>query len=158
MKAFISAASGRRAATNCMSAKVFVDTNVLIYSYDLDAGGKHDAAAALVRDIWERRCGVISTQVLQEFYVNVTRKIPAPLSRARARGILQSYLSWQVELNGPEIILFASEIEERHHVTFWDAMIVASAVRAGAERILTEDLNHGQVIEGVQIQNPFLNS
>ena len=141
-----------------MSAKVFVDTNVLIYSHDLDAGVKHDVAAALVRDIWERRHGVISTQVLQEFYVNVTRKIPAPLSHASARGILQSYFTWQVELNSPETILFASEIEEHHQLAFWDAMIVAAAVRGGAEWILTEDLNHGQVIEGVQIKNPFLNS
>lgn len=141
-----------------MSAKVFVDTNVLIYSHDLDAGAKHDAAAALVRDIWERRHGVISTQVLQEFYVNVTRKISMPLSHARARGILQCYFSWQVELNSSETILFASEIEERHQLAFWDAMTVAAAVRGGAELILTEDLNHGQVIEGVQIQNPFLNS
>lgn len=141
-----------------MSVKVFVDTNVLIYSYDLDAGAKHKAAATLIRDIWERRCGVVSTQVLQEFYLNVTRKIPLPLSHARARGVLQSYFSWQVELNGPETILFASEIEERHRLSFWDAMIVASAVRAGADRILTEDLNHGQVIEGVQIQNPFLHA
>ncbi|MHB8742014.1 MAG: PIN domain-containing protein [Sulfuricaulis sp.] len=90
--------------------------------------------------------------------VNVTRKIPTPLSYARARGILQSYLSWHVELNGPETVLFASDIEERHRIAFWDAMIIASAARAGAERVLTEDLNHGQVIEGVQIQNPFLNS
>lgn len=141
-----------------MNGKVFVDTNILIYSYDLDAGAKRNVATMVVRDIWERQCGVISTQVLQEFYVNITRKIPTPLSYARARGILQSYFSWHVELNGPETVLFASEIEERHRIAFWDAMIIASAARAGAERVLTEDLNHGQVIEGVQIQNPFLNS
>ena len=141
-----------------MSAKVFVDTNILIYSHDVDAGVKHDIAAALVRNIWEEQHGVISTQVLQEFYVNVTRKIPVPLSRASARGILQSYFAWQVELNSPETILLASEIEERHQLGFWDAMIVAAAVRGGAERMLTEDLNHGQTVEGVQIENPFLNS
>ena len=151
-------ASEPQTATTCMSAKVFVDTNILIYSHDVDAGVKHDIAAALVRNIWEEQHGVISTQVLQEFYVNVTRKIPVPLSRASARGILQSYFAWQVELNSPETILLASEIEERHQLGFWDAMIVAAAVRGGAERMLTEDLNHGQTVEGVQIENPFLNS
>lgn len=68
-----------------MSDKIFVDTNVLIYAYDLDAGAKDRAAAALIRDIGERRCGVISTQVLQQFYVNVTRKIPNPLPHVRER-------------------------------------------------------------------------
>lgn len=65
-----------------------------------------------------------------------------------ARGILQSDFSWQLEPNGPETILYASEIEERHRIGFWDAMIVAAAVRGGAERVLTEDLSHGQLIEG----------
>ena len=77
-----------------MSAKVFVDTNVLIYSHDLDAGAKHNTAATLVRDIWERRHGVIRTQFLQEFYVNGYPQDPgAAFSRVRP-GILRSYLSW----------------------------------------------------------------
>lgn len=141
-----------------MSAKVFLDTNILIYAHDRDAGAKRDTAVALLRDLWERRCGVVSTQVLQEFYVNVTRKIATPLSRSQTRGLLRNYLSWQIETNVPETILAASEIEERHRLSFWDAMIVASAVRSGAERLLTEDLNHDQVIEGVRVQNPFLDS
>lgn len=138
-----------------MSDKAFVDTNVLIYAYDLDAGRKHDMGAALLRDLWHRQCGVISTQVMQEFYVNITRKIPKPLARARARGILQNYLAWHVHLNGPQTVFLASELEERHGLGFWDAMIVAAAVHTGAERVLTEDLNHGQMIEGVRIENPF---
>lgn len=158
MRVFTSVVNARHDVTSYMSVKVFVDTNVLIYAYYLDAGAKHNAAAARVRDIWERRYGVTSTQVLQEFYVNVTGKIPTPLSQARARGVPQSYFSWQIEWNGPDTILLASEIEERHRIAFWDAMIVAAAIRGGAERILTEDLNHGQVIEGVQIHNPFLDS
>lgn len=141
-----------------MSGKVFVDTNVLIYAYDLDAGRKHDVASALVRDLWQQQRGVVSTQVLQEFYVNVTRKIPTPLPRPQARGLLQSYLAWQVQLIDPQTVLFASELEERHTLAFWDAMIVAAAVHAGAERIATEDLNHGQKLEGVRIENPFLHA
>jgi predicted nucleic acid-binding protein len=139
-----------------MTDRVFVDTNVLIYAHDLDAGLKHDRAAAIVADLWERENGIISTQVLQEFYVNVTRKIAKPLTPAAARGIIRNYLAWRVEANEPSAVLRASEIAERNQLSFWDALIVASAARSGADRILSEDLNHGQVLEGVRIENPFL--
>ncbi len=138
-----------------MSGKVFVDTNILIYAYDLDAGEKNVISAAILRDLWENGMGVISTQVLQEFYVNVTRKIETHLTKSQARGIIESYLVWPVEVNDARTVLAASEIEERNRLSFWDAMIVASACRANAEKILTEDLNPGQEIEGILIENPF---
>ena len=139
-----------------MSGKVFVDTNILIYAHDLDAGQRNTLSADILRDLWENRTGIISTQVLQEFYVNVTRKIDNPLPKSKARGIIESYLAWPVELNDAKTVLAASEIEERHMLSFWDALIVASARNAEAEKILTEDLNHGQRIEGILIENPFL--
>ncbi len=138
-----------------MSGKIFIDTNILIYAHDFDAGAKHEKATLIVRQAWETELGMVSTQVLQEFYVNVTRKIPAPISPARARGILNNYLAWQVGINEPRTILYASEIEERHQLSFWDSMTIATATQGGAEQILTEDLNHGQVIEGIRIENPF---
>jgi len=141
---------------NCMIERVFVDTNVLIYAHDLDAGSKHDRAAAILSDLWENENGIVSVQVLQEFYVNVTRKISAPLTPALARGVIRNYLAWQIAPNDPSTVLSASEIAERNHISFWDALIVASASNAGADRILSEDLNHGQMIEGVVIENPFL--
>jgi len=138
-----------------MKGKIFVDTNILIYAHDLDAIPRHDIAASVVEELWESENGVISTQVLQEFYVIVTKKINKPLSQARARGIIENYLSWHIEVNEPDTVLLASEIEERHLLSFWDALIVAAACRAKADKILTEDLTHGQKIEGILIENPF---
>ena len=138
-----------------MNDKAFVDTNILIYAHDLDAGQKNTVSAAAIRDLWENRTGIISIQVLQEFYVNVTRKISNPLPKSKAREIIESYLVWHVELNEVITVLAASEIEERHNLSFWDALIVAAACNAKAGKILTEDLNHGQRIEGILIENPF---
>jgi len=138
-----------------MKGRVFVDTNILIYAHDLDAGAKHEKAAASLENLWEEETGVLSTQVLQEFYVTVTRKIASPLSPLQARSIIENYLVWPVMLNAPETILLASSIEERYRLSFWDSLIVAAARDAGAEKILTEDLTHGQVLDGVLIQNPF---
>ncbi len=140
-----------------MKGKAFIDTNILIYAHDLDAGYKNEISAEVVRNLWENRTGIISTQVLQEFYVNVTRKISSPLSKSKARGIIESYLVWHIELNGVKTILFASEIEERHQLSFWDSLIIAAAYNAKADKIFTEDLNHGQIIEGILIENPFKN-
>ena len=139
-----------------MTDRVFVDTNVLIYAHDLDAGLKRDRAVSIVSDLWEKENGILSVQVLQEFYVNVTRKVSRPLTPASARGVIQNYLAWHIETNEPSTVLLASEIGERNLLSFWDALIVASASKAGADRILSEDLNHGQVIEGILIENPFL--
>jgi predicted nucleic acid-binding protein len=140
---------------NFMTDKLFVDTNVLIYAHDLDAGAKHKQAAELIRSLWENGSGVLSTQVLQEFYVNVTQKIPKPVPLAAARGIIDAYRAWQVEVNTVTTVLLASEYQERNRLSFWDSMIVAAAVQGGAAILLTEDLNAGQLIEGVEVRNPF---
>ncbi|MBW1981735.1 MAG: PIN domain-containing protein [Deltaproteobacteria bacterium] len=138
-----------------MKDKTFVDTNILVYAHDIDAGSKREAAVKIVSDLWESRLGVISTQVLQEFYVAITRKIPVPLDRATVRMIMRNYLSWEVAVNDAHIIFHACEIEEAHRISFWDALIISAAFSRNAATILTEDLNHGQIIEGIQIQNPF---
>ncbi|ADE14979.1 PilT domain-containing protein [Nitrosococcus halophilus Nc 4] len=139
-----------------MSDRFFIDTNVLIYAYDLDAGAKHLKAASIVKTCWEQRNGLISTQVLQEFYVNVTRKIPMPVPLAKARGVLNTYEAWPIIVNELSDVLFASELQERYQLSFWDALIVAAAHKGRATVLLTEDLNSGQIIAGVAIQNPFL--
>ncbi len=141
-----------------MNGKTFVDTNILIYAHDIDAGYKYDVANAIVIKLWDEGTAVISTQVLQEFYVTATRKIHSPLSCTEARGIIENYLAWDIEkIDGPSI-LKASEIEERHQLSFWDALIIVAGLNANVERIITEDLSHGQRIEGILIENPFLSS
>ncbi len=133
----------------------FVDTNVLLYAYDRDAGDKRSRAAATLRELWQDRRGVISTQVLQEFYVNARRKLATPLSRAEAERVLRRYEAWPVAVVEPADVFEAIRIEVRHQLAFWDALIVGAAARLGATVLLSEDLNAGQVIEGVRVLNPF---
>jgi predicted nucleic acid-binding protein len=137
-----------------MNAKTFVDTNVLIYAHDADAKLKHDKAKSVLRELWGQRTGVLSMQVLQEFYVNVTRKIASPLPKDAARLVVNSYAIWCTETTPAEISA-AFRIEDESRIGFWDALIVATAAKCGAARILSEDLNAQQTIAGVRIENPF---
>jgi predicted nucleic acid-binding protein len=139
-----------------MSDRLFLDTNILVYAYDLDAGDKRQISADLIRRMWQAGNGALSTQVLQEFYVNVTAKIPSPLSPSEARAVVSQYFVWHVELNTPASVVHASEIQERNRLSFWDALIVAAASRAGSAIVYSEDFNHGQILEGVRVLNPFL--
>ncbi len=142
------------AAMSCMSAKTFVDTNILIYAHDVDARVKHEIAKDILRALWSQRDGAVSTQVLQEFYVNVTRKIASPLPKSSARAVVDSYSVWCVNTTQAEIST-AFRIEDEARIGFWDALIIAAARKSGADRILSEDLNAGQTISGVRIENPF---
>jgi predicted nucleic acid-binding protein len=137
-----------------MSDKTFIDTNVLIYAHDIDANAKHQIAMAVLQRLWSEKSGVLSTQVLQEFYVNVTQKIPTPLSRDLARLVVSNYAIWCMETT-PTDISAAFRIEDESRIGFWDALIVSSAAKSGATRILSEDLNAGQRIAGILVENPF---
>ena len=139
-----------------MRDKTFIDTNVLIYAHDVDAQDKHMAAKRVLLELWEERSGVLSMQVLQEFYINVTRKIARPISKESARQVVSNYSIWCVDTTPAEIST-AFRIEDESRIGFWDALIVASALKSGANRILTEDLNAGQKIAGIRIENPFAN-
>jgi predicted nucleic acid-binding protein len=136
--------------------KTFIDTNVRIYAHDIDAGQKHEIAKAVLRELWAERAGLLSTQVLQEFYVNATRKIKTPLAKPEARSIVDTYAAWCVNGITPRDVSAAFQIEDRARIGFWDALILAVAVRSGARRVLSEDLNSGQAIAGLTIHNPFV--
>ena len=137
------------------AAKVFVDTNVIVYAYDSTAGRKRETAAALLGDLWDSGLGTLSTQVLEEFFMVVTRKIPNPLPAGTARGIVVDLLAWDVVTITGDTIMEAIDLHLKRKLSFWDSLILCSAAKAGAGLLLTEDFSDGQVIEGLKIHNPF---
>jgi len=137
-----------------MSGKTFVDTSILLYAYDLDEGSKHRIARDLLSDLMMSRRGSLSPQVLQEFYVNATRKPKKPLTKLEARRIVEIFSVWCVDVTSVEVAT-AFRIEDEAKINFWDALICASALKSGADRILSEDMNSGQKIAGLLIENPF---
>lgn len=133
----------------------FVDTNVLVYAHDTSEARKQPIARALLDALWNSRTGLLSTQILQEFYVVATRKFEPPMSRRAAREMVALYGTWPVVHVDVALILNASQLEERHRLSFWDALIVEAARVGGAARLATEDLQHGRRIGGVRIEDPF---
>jgi predicted nucleic acid-binding protein len=133
----------------------FVDTNVLAYAHDRSEPAKQPVARALVEGLWRDRAGVLSTQVLQELYVVATRRFDPPMPRAAARELVVLYATWPVVQVDIPLVLAASELEERHTLSFWDALVIEAARRAGATRLLTEDLQAGRRIGGLTVETPF---
>jgi predicted nucleic acid-binding protein len=138
-----------------MSDVVFVDSNILICAHDADAGPKRDRAVESLRLLWESGAGRLSVQVLQEFYVNVTRKLATPVARSTAREVVSSYGAWVHEPTTPDTVTRAIDIAEMAQIMFWDALIVASAEQVQATHVYSEDLNAGRIIAGVKIVNPL---
>ena len=136
--------------------KTFVDTNVLVYAHDTDAGERHATAKALLAQLWDRRSGSLSTQVLQEFYVNVTRKLKTPVASSTAREVVSTYGAWIREPTTAKTVTRAIDIAGMAQIQFWDALIVACAEDAQATQLYSEDLNSGQSIAGVKIVNPLV--
>ena len=136
--------------------KIFLDSNIIIYAYDKTAGNKCDIANQILVDLWNIGNGIISTQVLSEFFVNVTRKIRTPLNAIQAKEIVKDLLKWQVVVNYGNSILNVIDLQIKYKYSFWDSMILQSAISSDAKILLSEDFSHGQTIEGVKIENPFL--
>ena len=134
---------------------VFVDTNVLVYARDESDPAKHATAGEWMEYLWTSGEGRLSTQVLHEYYVTVTRKLSPGLDKEEARSEVLDLTTWEPVLPDDQMIGSAWSIEDASGISFWDALIVAAAAAAGCERLLTEDLQHGAVIHGVQIADPF---
>jgi len=136
-----------------VAERVFIDTNVVIYACDRAAGEKRARARDALAPLMRERRAVISTQVLQEFFAAATRKLRIPAERARTH--VEKWSKIDVVVIRPEIILGAIDLHRLHSLSFWDALVVRAASVAGCGRLLSEDLNHGQAIDGVTIENPF---
>jgi predicted nucleic acid-binding protein len=139
-----------------MSAPVFVDTNVLIYAVDAGDPEKQRVAAQWRADLWRSRRGRISYQVLQEFYVQAVRKDAK--SAAAARAEVRDLFAWQPAQVDDVLIETAWGLQQRFKLSFWDALIVAAALRLECRFLLTEDLSHGQRLDGLRVVNPFRTS
>jgi predicted nucleic acid-binding protein len=137
---------------------VFVDTNLLVYARDTSDPMKHARAAEWMRHLWETGDGRLSIQVLQEYYVTVTRKLRPGLSKDAARADVQDLSAWRPAAIDVESLEVAWSIDDRFGLSFWDSLIVAAAHVAGCEVILTEDLQHGMDLDGVRVVDPFRTS
>ena len=137
--------------------KQFFDTNVLLYQFDDSAPAKKLRALERVTAALKERCFVISTQVMMEFYANATAKFKRAIAVERAQRLL---LSWSennlVVTLTPQMVVDAASLRERFNLSWWDANIVVAAQRAGADILLTEDMQHGQMFDALRVENPFL--
>jgi predicted nucleic acid-binding protein len=134
----------------------FFDTNVLLYLFDNSAPEKKTRAQEVFSGEVGAGRAVLSTQVLQEFYVDVTRKLAEPLPSAVAEAQVKDFTRLPLVRVDEAMILAAIERGRSMSFSFWDALILEAALRGGADRLLTEDLQHGQEIEGLRVENPFL--
>lgn len=139
-----------------MSDKYFVDTNILLYAHDRSASVKHERARKLIEHLWATGEGVVSTQVLQELCVNLRKKVSRPLPSEEIRRLVEDYLAWEVVTNDATSVVEALEIEKRFKISYWDALVIHAAWRAGAAVLYSEDLAQAQRYDSLQGVNPLL--
>lgn len=143
------------AVTNCTPARRFVDTNILLYSLDLEPA--RPTKAAIATQILTCTDIVLSVQVLQEFYVQATHaRRPDALPHDIAARLIQKWLRFQIQENTVAILQSALTLKDRYQTSYWDAAILAAAKAARCQQLLSEDLNHGQDYDGVTVINPFI--
>jgi predicted nucleic acid-binding protein len=141
---------------NYTRGRYFVDTNLLVYAYDSSAGNKWELASDLVTSLWKHGTGVISTQVVQELFVILTQKVQSPLAPEKAKEIIADLLHWPLVVNDADHILRSVDLQMAYRFSFWDSLILHAAISSRSDYLLSEDFQHGQVIESVTIWNPFL--
>lgn len=138
-----------------MKDKIFLDTNIIVYAHDRSSSDKNTTAKEIMDYLWESKKGVLSVQVLQEFFVCVTKKIINPLQIKNARMILEYLSTWEVIVNDKQITMQAVDLHEKHRFSFWDSLIIQAAVQSNSNLLFSEDLPDGQVVMGTKILNPF---
>lgn len=135
---------------------VFFDTNILVYMFDEDAPGKKALCQELFQKETRASNALLSTQVLQEFYVSVTRKFAVPLPSETAEEVVRYLSFFPIVRIDETLVLNAIGKSRLYGFSFWDALIITSALAGDAEILYTEDLQHGQVIDTLRIENPFI--
>ncbi len=139
-----------------MRGRVLIDTNVLVYAYDVSEPEKQRRALDVLRGLAERETGVVSTQIMAEMFVVLTRKLSSPLSAEQAVRSLERHMrTWQVVSVTDFIVLEAARGVRDHAMSFWDAQVWATAKLNQIPVVLSEDFASGSVIEGVQFESPF---
>ena len=139
-----------------MNNAKFIDTNVLVYAYDFSQPEKQASAVETLDDLYETQSGVLSTQVLSEFFVVVTRKLAAPLTVDEASERLENLASvWPVAVITPLVVIEAARGVRQHQLSYWDSLIWATARLNQIQVVLSEDFNQGHSLEGVAFINPF---
>ena len=134
----------------------FVDTNILVYAHDPSALEKGRVAQELIRRLWDEGSGCLSVQILQEFFVAVTRKAAGRMGLDEAEAIVRNLSFWKVQTPSAKDVLGAIEVQRQYQISFWDAMVVQSAAQSACPILWSEDLNPGQVYNEVLVKNPFL--
>jgi predicted nucleic acid-binding protein len=138
-----------------MTATIFVDTNVLLYARDSSEPEKQPIAARWLEALWEQHRGRLSYQVLSEYYVSVTRKLRPGLDREIAQADIRDLMSWRPVRIDSQLLEDAWWLEGRFGLSYWDSQIVAAARAGGCRYLLTEDLQHGQDLDGLLVMDPF---
>jgi predicted nucleic acid-binding protein len=139
-----------------MSGRFFLDTNIFAYTFDTKAPAKAKKAVQLIRRAADTGEGIISYQVVQEFFSVALRRFPQPMSVAEAEQYLITVLRPLLAVHSSPAIYFeALRIAERHRISWYDSLIVAAAVEGQCERLYSEDFQHGRKVEGLRIENPF---
>lgn len=139
-----------------MTVTYFVDSNLLIYTRDVARPIKQQQATEWVNYLWQSQQGRLSTQVINEFYFVVTRKLKPGLDKATARMDVEGLMKWQPLIIDTQVIRQAWAVQDEFGFSWWDSLIVASAQRAGCQYLLSEDLQHQQQLHNVRVINPFL--
>jgi predicted nucleic acid-binding protein len=140
-----------------MGSRFFLDTNIFVYTFDLNAPSKRRNAAQLIRRAADTGEGIVSYQVVQEFFNVALRRFPHPMTVAEAEQYLITVLRPLLAVNSsPSLYLDALRIADKHRLSWYDSLIVAAACKGQCSTLYSEDLSHGQKIESIRIENPFL--
>lgn len=139
-----------------MNDKIFVDTNILLYARDTSEPEKQTVAARRLDELWEKKSGCLSVQVLNEYYVNVTRKLDPGLTPDEAWDDIEALSVWSPLPMDMALLQRGYAVQRRYGLSWWDSLIVAAAEAAGCTKILSEDLAHGTDYFGITVENPFI--